>query len=153
MAKKKLIDLYPYRIIEGKPQFLLLLRSKGHIYHKQWRMIGGKVEKGETSWQAALRELKEETALPSRLFWSVPSVNHFYEPETDQIHLIPAFAVEISAGKEPILNREHKQFEWLEIDKAQKRIIWPEQHRLLSIIHNIVTRNEIPDEWIIKNHS
>ncbi|MGF1670420.1 MAG: NUDIX domain-containing protein, partial [Balneolaceae bacterium] len=91
MYKKKLIDVYPYKIIDGKPQFLLLKRSRDKIYEGQWRMIGGKVEQNETYWQAALRELAEETKLKSNRFWSVPTVNHFYESSSDQIHLIPAF--------------------------------------------------------------
>lgn len=153
MAKKKLIDLYPYRFRGDNPEFLLLQRAKGQVYHKQWRMVGGKVETGETYWEAALRELKEETALPFISFWSVPSVNHFYEAKTDEIYLIPAFAVEIPNKTEPVLNAEHTGFNWLKITEALDHIIWPEQRRLLTMINDILTNHEIPEEWIIKNHS
>ena len=86
---KKLIDVYVYRIVEGEPQFLLFLRSAKKIYARQWRMIGGKVEQGEKYWEAALRELKEETGLIPSRFWTIPSINSFYEAKTDQIHQIP----------------------------------------------------------------
>ena len=88
---KKLIDVYPYRLNEGKPEFLIFFRSSKKIYAHQWRMVGGKVKEGEEYWQAALRELIEETSLSPVLFWSIPSINSFYEASSDQIHHIPAF--------------------------------------------------------------
>ncbi len=123
MGKKKLIDLYPYRWIHEKPEFLLLKRSKGHIYEGQWRMIGGKVEEGETYWQAALRELKEETGLIPKKFWTLPGINQFYEPKTDQILSIPAFAAEIDPAHKPRLDEEHQKAEWFGIEDAAKKIL------------------------------
>jgi dihydroneopterin triphosphate diphosphatase len=149
MAKKKLIDLYPYRQKDGSPEFLLLRRSAGHIYEGQWRMIGGKVKENEYYWQAALRELKEETGLIPELFWAIPSINRFYEPETDQIHAVPAFAARISLDAEITLDNEHSEFEWFRIEKAIKMILWPEQQRLLQLTDHILTSNQILDDWLV----
>ena len=33
------------------------------MYEHLWQGVAGKIEKGEQSWQAAIRELKEETGL------------------------------------------------------------------------------------------
>ena len=76
------------RMSSGVPEFLLLLRSKNKIYANQWRMVGGKVKEGETYWEGALRELKEELGLEPDFFWVIPSVNTFYEPSSDQLHQI-----------------------------------------------------------------
>ncbi len=151
MAEKKLIDLYPYKVEDKEPLFLLFKRAKGHIYEGQWRMIGGKVNPGETYWQAALRELKEETELVPKLFWSVPSLNRFYEHRTDKILTIPAFAADLNAKNSIKLNSEHSTFEWFTLQKALEVIIWPEQKRLLKLVHNIVTSDQILDDWLIKN--
>ena len=79
-ATVRVVDVYPYRLDENHlPEFLLVRRAAGLVYAGQWRMIGGKVDAGETAWQAALRELREETGLTPTRFWSLPSVNHFYE--------------------------------------------------------------------------
>ena len=86
---KRLIDVYVYRFRHEKPEFLLFLRSSKKIYANQWRMIGGKVEEGEPYWKAALREFNEETGLSPDNFWVIPSVNTFYEAQSDQIHQIP----------------------------------------------------------------
>jgi dihydroneopterin triphosphate diphosphatase len=151
MAEKKLIDLYPYKITNQQPRFLLFKRAEGHIYEGQWRMIGGKVETGETYWQAALRELDEETGISPSLFWTVPSVNQFYEHKTDTILTIPAFAAEISENEEIVLDSEHSKFDWFPVQKAVDVIIWPEQRRLLKLVHHIVTSNQILDDWLISN--
>ncbi len=152
MAKKKLIDLYPYKIEDKAPQFLLLKRAKGHIYEGQWRMIGGKVNPRETYWKAALRELKEETGVIPDRFWSVPSLNQFYEHKTDKILTIPAFAAQLDASNSIRLNSEHITYDWFSIQKALDIIIWPEQKRLLQLVHNIVTSDQILDDWLIKNY-
>ncbi|HBQ58180.1 MAG TPA: NUDIX domain-containing protein, partial [Balneolaceae bacterium] len=79
---KKLVDVYPYKIKNGVPLFLIFKRSANKIYANQWRMVGGKVQEGESRWEAGLRELKEETGLTPLKFWTIPSVNQFYEAKT-----------------------------------------------------------------------
>lgn len=149
MSKKKLIDLYPYRFLKSTPEFLLCKRSTAKIYSGQWRMIGGKVETDETYWQAALRELREETALTPEKFWTVPSLNQFYEAKRDEILSIPVFAAEIDSDAQPVLNDEHSTFGWFDVKEAVSRIIWPEQQRLIITINKIITSTEIPEEWIV----
>lgn len=152
MAKKKLIDLYPYRFNENEVEFLLLKRAEGEKYDGQWRMIGGKVEEREAYWEAALRELKEETGLKPATFWTIPSLNTFYEWNTDEVLLIPAFAAEISASASIILNKEHSSSKWFDIEEATELIFWPEQRRLLKLLHNIVTSNQILDDWLVSQN-
>jgi len=149
MSKKKLIDLYPYRFSGNTPEFLLCKRSSTKIYSGQWRMIGGKVEPGETYWQAALRELREETALSPEKFWTVPSINQFYEAKRDQILSIPVFAAEINSSAALVLNDEHSAYDWFNAKEAVSQIIWPEQQRLINTINQIITSTEIPEEWIV----
>ena len=49
--------------VENKIQFLLLKRAGTKNYEHLWQGVAGKIEKGESAWQAALRELDEETSL------------------------------------------------------------------------------------------
>ena len=152
MAKKKLIDLYPYRLKKNKVEFLLLKRSTGEKYESQWRMIGGKVEESETHWEAALRELDEETGMRPSKLWTIPSLNHFYEWSTDEILLIPAFAAEIRDYKSLTLEKEHRTASWFTIKKATNLIIWPEQKRLLKLLNKIVISNQILDDWHVSQN-
>lgn len=146
---KRLIDVYVYRITEDKPQFLLLKRSAHKIYAGQWRMIGGKVRPDETYWQAALRELTEETGFSPKNFWAIPSVNTFYEAKSDQIHQIPAFAVEVASHSDPVLDDEHTGFEWIDADDADSYLNWPEQIRLIQLTARLIQTQKILPEWYV----
>ena len=146
---KKLIDLYAYRIVGDQVEFLIFLRSKSKIYADQWRMIGGKVHDGEAYWEAALRELKEETGLSPEQFWTVPSINNFYEAKTDQILMIPAFAAKMDVNSKPILDDEHQRYKWIQVDEVENYIHWPEQQRLMKLIHHIINGNQLLPEWQI----
>lgn len=146
---KKLIDLYPYRIVDGNPRFLILKRAKGKIYEGQWRMIGGKVKEGEKYWQAAIRELNEETGCTPGKFWTIPSVNQFYEASADTIHTIPAFAAQIPDDQKLTLDEEHTEAKWIRADNVENFILWPEQQRLIRLTNFILTSDRISEDWLI----
>ncbi|WP_428236923.1 NUDIX hydrolase [Gracilimonas sp.] len=148
---KKLIDVYPYKMKGGQPLFLIFKRSSEKIYGNQWRMVGGKVKEGEVSWEGALRELKEETGLVPVKFWTIPSVNQFYEAKSDTIHTIPAFAAELDGNEEITLDDEHSEYKWVSIEGVEPYISWPEQRRLMKMMHDILTDQflQILPEWII----
>lgn len=149
MAEKKLIDLYVYRWADAVPQYLLLKRANNQKYSGQWRMVAGKVEDGETYWEAALRELDEETGLKQTLFWTLPSVNQFYEHKSDQVLSIPAFAAEVDHDADIQLDSEHEDYKWFDIETATERIYWPEQRRLLRLLDQILISNQILDDWLV----
>ena len=146
---KRLIDLYPYRTTHSGPEFLLLKRAKGKIYEGQWRMVGGKAGKDESYWQAALRELKEETGLEPKRFWTLPSINSFYEYKTDMIHQVPAFAAELDPSSGLKLDDEHDNFGWFEAGEAVQLIQWPEQKRLIELADHILKHDQILEEWLV----
>ncbi len=152
MVNIKLIDLYPYRIADRNAEFLLFKRAEGKIYEGQWRMIGGKVKSGENYWEAALRELKEETGLQPEQFWTVPSVNQFYEHQSDTIHTIPAFAAEIDPAAIITLDDEHREFHWIKPEEVSNYIQWPEQIRLIKLTNQLINSNQILDDWRVPLH-
>ena len=146
---QKLIDCYPYRRIESTLEYLILQRSGSSSYAGQWRIVTGKVEEQETHYHAALRELEEETGLEVRLLWSVPTVNSFYEPGEDLIMQAVPFAAECGAGATVKLDSEHSRLKWITIDKIEIYIQWPEQARIMKMIHRLLNENQLLDDWII----
>lgn len=149
---KKLIDAYIYSIDPKDNQtlrFLVLLRNKAKIYGGQWRMVGGKVKENETYWRAALREMKEETAIMPDEFWTVPSLNQFYEPQSDEILTIPAFAARIALDTKITLDDEHSEYKWIGIQDLHQFIPWPEQRRLMHLIYDIVRSKGVLEQWKI----
>ena len=145
----RLVDVYPYRLEQNKVKHLILKRSDDVIYNRQWRMVGGKVKEGEKAFEAAQRELKEEIGLVPSFFWTIPSVNTFYEYQSDTLHHIPAFAAEIREEKSIKLNHEHSDWKWIPENAIDRYIVWPEQRRLMKLLRSIIRNNQIVDEWII----
>jgi dihydroneopterin triphosphate diphosphatase len=139
----RVVDVYSYRAFEAQTRWLLLRRAHGAVYAGSWRMVGGKIEAGETAWQAALREVREETGLAAARAWALPSVNVFYEWEADRVSLTPAFAAQLDA--DPMLDREHDAFAWLTVEEAADRLVWPEQRRLLRLADEML-RAGVPSE-------
>lgn len=142
-ATVRVVDVYPYRWRDAATEFLLLRRAAGVPYAGQWRMIGGKIEPGEAAWEAALRELREETSRDPVRAWTVPSVNAFYEWQTDRLNLVPAFAAELDA--DPALDAEHDAFVWLSAEAAAARLRWPEQRRLLRLVASLLPDDISPE--------
>ncbi len=142
----RVVDVYPYRETSVNPEFLLLRRAPDTEYAGQWRMIGGKIEEGETAWETGLREVEEETGQSPTRFWALPSVNAFYEWQNDRINLAPAFAAGLS--RDPTLDDEHDAFTWLPAQEAAQRLDWPEQKRLLRLADRVL-RDGIPPSLTI----
>lgn len=147
-AAVRVVDVYPYRLRpEGEAEWLLLRRAPGTLYAGDWRMVGGKIAPGEAAWQAALRELEEETGQRPERAWALPSVNAFYEWAHDRVNLAPAFAAELAEG--PVLDGEHDAFAWLSAEEAAARLAWPEQRRLLALAAEVLRAGPIPPGWLL----
>lgn len=148
----RLIDVYPYQKDDTNNLSLLILKRSTDVrYARQWRMVGGKTEENEKLYDAALRELQEETGVSPLLFWSIPSVNQFYDHETDSVHQIPAFGAEIAPDADITLNHEHSEHKWISTEEIDDYILWPEQRRLMKLLAKIVKENNLLEEWIIKD--
>ncbi len=63
--------------------YLVLKRSSSYLTGT-WQPISGRIEKGEKAWEAALREIKEETGLTPDRFYSTNQVESFYA--VDQLY-------------------------------------------------------------------
>lgn len=144
-----LVDVYPYCKVENEWKLLLFKRAEDVIYPGQWRMIGGKVEEQETAAEAAFREFREETGIIPKLFWVIPSINQFYDHQSDTIKQIPAFAAEVGTDTDIILNHEHVDYSLIRPKEIENYALWPEQERLFKLVSTIVTQNKILKEWIL----
>ena len=143
----RVVDVYPYRYESVNPEFLILHRAPGTAYDGQWRMVGGKIEAGEAAWETGLREVEEETGHTPTQFWTLPSVNTFYEWREDRVNLAPAFAAALPG--DPTLDDEHDAFAWLPAREAAGRLDWPEQKRLLRLADRVL-RDGIPPSLVVE---
>ncbi|GMV95867.1 MAG: hypothetical protein AMXMBFR83_02360 [Phycisphaerae bacterium] len=120
-------------------EFLLLRRSPGEYLGGTWQAVHGRIEPGETAWQTALRELREETGLTPIELYQIDAVNTFYMAADDVVHHCPCFAAEVGGQAGVVLDAEHEAFEWVSAEDAMRRFIWPGQRRAVrEIIEEIL---------------
>src|SRR3972149_5657628 len=108
-----MIEAHIFRETEIGIEFLLLKRSEKEIYPGLWQMVSGKIHDGEKAYEAALREIKEETGLTPEKFWVAPNVNQFYSHEGNYISLLPVFAAKVNSNSEVIICDEHCDCKWV----------------------------------------
>ena len=112
-------------------EFLQLRRARGRFMEETWQLVTGGIEPGETAWQAALRELKEETALVPSEFYQVDVVNTFYLAATDSISQSPMFCAVVLTDSTVRLNEENTDYRWVPREKIEACIMWPGERAAL----------------------
>lgn len=113
-------------------QVLLLRRTRSLI--GEWCQIAGAIEEGETAWQAALRETREETGLALARLYSADICEQFYEADRDAISLLPVFVGYPRPGDVVRLNAEHSEFRWVKFDEALQMVPFAGQRDVLRHI-------------------
>lgn len=109
----------------GGHDFLQLRRVPTDFMGGTWQSIYGGIIEGETAWQAAVRELREETGLAPLEFYQLDTINSFYLAADDSIWNCPGFCAVVDGQSLPILNEEHDAFRWLARDDFLKQLMWP----------------------------
>ena len=124
----------PYRVIDGRREFLLVQHKAGH-----WAFPKGHPDKGETHLETALRELEEETGIgrvvidESRTFeeaysFTKRSGKHvikrvlYYVGEVGMGHSVRVQASELS------------DYAWGDADETRERMSFDEGRRLLGAV-------------------
>lgn len=117
----------------GSPRMLLLKRAKSYLFD-EWCHVSGGIESGETAWQAALREIREETGLRITRLYSADYTEQFYEASKNQVTIVPAFVAYAAAGQAVRLNAEHSEYRWVSFHEARNLVTFGGQRRLYDEI-------------------
>ncbi len=142
----RVIDAYVYCNTDEGLRFLLLKRASSKIYEHLWQGVAGKIENGETAWEAAVRELKEETGFrPLRMFVA-DHVSTFYETHGDRVNLVPVFGIEVDK-KTVILSEEHSDYKWTDFDTAYKTLVWSGQKKGITVVYKMLNSNDERVKW------
>lgn len=138
------ISIYLVKYIEGKPRFLIIRRDR-EPYKDIWQPITGNIREGEKAWQAALRELKEETGIIPDRFYSAEFIEKFYEQNSEIIALSPAFVGFVNGDPEIKLSFEHRDFSWVTVDEAVEKVVFYEQKAAFRHIQEYFIESEPPE--------
>ena len=142
----RVVDTYVFKKVENKIRFLLLKRAGTNIYKYLWQGVAGKIERGESAWQAALRELDEETGLKPKRMFVADHVSKFYEEIGDRINLVPVFGIEVGS-EEVRLSDEHTEFRWMDVDEAEETLVWSGQKKGVRTVYEMLMSNDDRMKW------
>ena len=127
-----------FRKNQGEVLYLLLNYPSGH-----WDFVKGKKEPGETNYETAIRETKEETGITDLKFienfekWI--EYNFQYDGELVQKKVV--FFLAETKTKEIIISHEHLDFKWLDYESAMKKTTFQNAKNVLSEANKILSKS------------
>ena len=133
------IAAYICKMENGICKHLIIRRGPGYL-SGTWQMISGRIEHGEKGWEAALREIKEETGVVPDRFYSANTLEAFYEVNQNCINLIPVFVGFIDTGQEVRLSHEHSEYRWITAEEAEDFLVFQQQKEMLEMIEFLFVR-------------
>lgn len=120
---------------------MLVARRAGAYLHAAWSYIAGHVAEGESGWQAALRELREETGLTPEELYATSFCEQFYSAPADCVEIVPAFVAHVTSDATVHLNKEHSACLWVTLDEAAALLPFGSQRELLRYVqHEFIDR-------------
>jgi tRNA nucleotidyltransferase (CCA-adding enzyme) len=115
-------------IVYAGKRYLLLRHLEGH-----WSFPKGLIKKGETTEQAALRELKEETGISVKLIDGFKEkIDYTFLEGEIPVHKEVTYFLGEATQQKVKLSGEHKAFAWLEYDHALRKITYNTDKDLLK---------------------
>ncbi len=132
--KTNLISVYVLREGSRGMELLLLQRGPRHQFPGDWQAVHGHLEAGEAAWQAAEREVREETGLRPALWFRLHHIESFYNPENDSLYFVPTFVAVVDADSECTLSDEHQACRWCTLTEARELFAWETQRQSVDAL-------------------
>ena len=109
-------------------KFLLLNYPSRH-----WDFVKGKMEKGETPHQTAIRETNEETGISDVEFIDgfEEEIEYYFYADNQEIHKKVIFFLGKTKTIDVILSHEHLDYIWLEFNNALNKTTYENARDLL----------------------
>jgi len=142
----RVIDAYVFYRREESIRYLLLKRAKTKIYEHLWQGVAGKIKKKEKAWEAAVRELKEETGLEPLSMFVADHVSQFYEVYKNRVNIVPVFGIEVGQ-EEVILSEEHCEFRWVDLQTARRKLAWKGQKEGVESVADMLNLDDGRIKW------
>jgi dihydroneopterin triphosphate diphosphatase len=124
---------------------VLLVKRAGSVLKDEWCYIGGGIEEGEKAWEAAYREVEEETGITHLSLYSANTFDRIYSIKGNYIYIAPVFVGYVPDDQEVVLNEEHSDYRWLSFKDAMCTVSLPGNEEVLSFIEKHFVRKEAPD--------
>ncbi|MCR8847972.1 NUDIX domain-containing protein [Rossellomorea sp. SC111] len=124
---------------------VLLVKRAESVLEDVWCYIGGGIEEGEKAWEAAYREVEEETGITNMFLYSANTFDRIYSIEGNYVYIAPVFVGFVPDDQEVALNEEHNDYSWLSFEDAKGIVSLPGNEEVLAFIEKHFVKKEAPD--------
>jgi len=142
-----MVQCFVCRRIGEAFEFLQLRRTQGGLMGGTWQSIYGGIKEQEKAYDAAVRELGEETGLVPVEFYQLDTVNTFYLASDDSIWNVPVFCAIVAPDAPLRLNDEHDLYRWISRDEFARSLMWPGERLAAAELYR-----EVLDDGPAKPH-
>lgn len=121
----RIVPIVTVTVLDNRGRLLLLKRHKpGEIFDGYWEVVGGRIEFGETSQEAAVRELREEAGISGELQF-VTVLEHVgrHNRFTNSSYHRIMFVYGVVVDEVKVIKTEHKHYRWIPIEDLPGNII------------------------------
>ena len=118
-----------FRKEDSKILFLLLHYPSGH-----WDFVKGKMEKGESTHETAIREAKEETGITDITFlenfeeW----IKYDFQYQGELVHKKVVFFLAETKTKEIMISHEHLDYTWMDYNTSMEKTTFDNAKTVLT---------------------
>ena len=125
-----------FRKEESKKLFLLLHYPSGH-----WDFVKGKMEKGESTHQTAIRETKEETGITDITFienfeeW----IEYDFKHQGELVKKKVVFFLAETKTKEIKISHEHSGYTWIDYNSSMEKTTFDNAKTVLTKAQKLIS--------------
>jgi len=126
-----------FRREDSRNLFLLLHYPSGH-----WDFVKGKIEKGESTHETAIRETKEETGITDVNFldnfeeW----IEYNFQYQKELVHKKAVFFLAETKTKEVNISHEHLDYTWMDYNTAMEKTTFDNAKTVLTKAQMLLTK-------------
>jgi bis(5'-nucleosidyl)-tetraphosphatase len=136
------------KVLAGLPRefsagFILFRETAGGVvfllldYGRHWDYPKGHLEAGETAWQAAVRELREETGIRQvdRITRFEREMQYAFFTSKGRVMKTVTYFLGKTRGEDVTVSEEHKGHAWLGYEEAMERLTYENAREMLRAAH------------------
>jgi len=126
-----------FRKEDSKILFLLLHYPSGH-----WDFVKGKMEKGESTHETAIREAQEETGITDITFlenfeeW----IKYDFQYQGELVHKKVVFFLAETKTKEVMISHEHLDYTWMDYNTSMEKTTFDNAKTVLTRAQILLTK-------------
>ena len=133
-----LVDTFPFRKLNARPQFLVLRRRRGGTAGTAWQAIHTRIAPGESTVEAARRDVKLCTGLVPIRLYNADYVSQFYDHGSDAIILAPTLAAQIDPNAPVSVIHDYSDYAWCDLEETTARLAYTAQRWAVRHIYDVI---------------